>query len=62
MGRRQAELNSAAKQIGAHVIPVQGDVSVLSDVEHLFEAVKPHGPIDIVFANAGFTEAGLLSD
>lgn len=60
MGRRQKELDEAAKQIGQHVIPIQGDVSNLADIDRLYETIKPYGPIDIVFANAGFMEASSL--
>lgn len=53
-GRRQAELDKAAQQVGAGVTPVQGDVTRLEDLDRLFETVrKGHGHLDILFANAG---------
>ena len=53
-GRRQSELNAAVRQIGKNVTAVQGDVSQLADLDHLYATVKQqHGHIDIVFANAG---------
>jgi NAD(P)-dependent dehydrogenase (short-subunit alcohol dehydrogenase family) len=61
MGRRKDELEKAVKEIGEHVIPVQGDVSKLEDLDRLFSTIQPYSPIDIVFANAGFTEASTLA-
>lgn len=57
MGRRKKELDEAVAAIGQHVIPVQGDVSNIGDLERLYKTVEPYSPIDIVFANAGFTES-----
>ncbi len=57
-GRRQAELNEAAAEIGSNVTAVQGDVSNLEDLDRLYQEVKAKkGKIDIVFANAGIAEA-----
>jgi NAD(P)-dependent dehydrogenase (short-subunit alcohol dehydrogenase family) len=56
-GRRQAELNEAAAEIGSNVTAVQGDVSNLEDLDRLYQVVKAKkGKIDIVFANAGIVE------
>lgn len=56
-GRRQAELDAAVKKIGYNVTGVQGDVSKLSDLDHLYETIKRQkGHLDIVFANAGIGE------
>jgi NAD(P)-dependent dehydrogenase (short-subunit alcohol dehydrogenase family) len=56
-GRRQRELDAAAKQIGQNVTAVQGDVSKLTDLDRLYAAVKQQqGRIDILFANAGVLE------
>jgi len=53
-GRRQSELDSAVKLIGDNVTGIQGDVSNLTDLDRLFEAVKQEkGHLDILFANAG---------
>ncbi|MFL6458486.1 MAG: glucose 1-dehydrogenase [Nitrososphaeraceae archaeon] len=61
-GRRQSELDSAAKQIGKNnVTGVQGDVSNLADLDRLYVAVKEQkGSIDILFANAGIAELAPL--
>lgn len=56
-GRRQSELDAAAKLIGRNVTAVQGDVSKLADLDRLFNTVrKEKGHIDVLFANAGLGE------
>jgi NAD(P)-dependent dehydrogenase (short-subunit alcohol dehydrogenase family) len=53
-GRREPELAAAVKEIGRNVTGVQGDVSNLGDLDHLFAQIKREkGKPDIVFANAG---------
>jgi len=53
-GRRKAELDVAAKEIGRNVTGVQGDVSNLADLDRLFDQIRREkGKLDIVFANAG---------
>jgi NAD(P)-dependent dehydrogenase (short-subunit alcohol dehydrogenase family) len=60
-GRRQAELDKAASQIGERVTPVKGDVSSLDDLDALYKKVATdRRKIDIVVANAGFVEWGYL--
>src|SRR5690349_8646702 len=65
-GRRQAELNAAAKQIGSNVTAVQGDVASPSDLDRLFAIIKEEkGRLDILFANAGgakFTTFGSVTE
>ena len=56
-GRRQSELDAAAKQIGPNVTAVQGDVSKLADLDRLYAEVKRQkGRVDVLFANAGILE------
>jgi NAD(P)-dependent dehydrogenase (short-subunit alcohol dehydrogenase family) len=56
-GRRQAELDKAAAEIGREVTTVQGDVASLADLDRLYARVKAEkGVIDILFANAGVVE------
>jgi NAD(P)-dependent dehydrogenase (short-subunit alcohol dehydrogenase family) len=56
-GRRQAELDAAAKEIGKNFTGVQGDVSNIADLDRLYATVKEKkGHLDIVFANAGVAE------
>ncbi len=53
-GRRDPELARAVKEIGRNVTGVQGDVSNLGDLDHLFAQIKREkSRLDIVFANAG---------
>ncbi len=60
-GRRQSELDLAARQIGKNVTGVQGDVSKLADLDRLYATVKQEkGQIDILFANAGAGEIAAL--
>jgi NAD(P)-dependent dehydrogenase (short-subunit alcohol dehydrogenase family) len=56
-GRRQKELDEAAKAIGKNVTAVQGDVANLADLDRRYATVKEkHGRVDVVFANAGAGE------
>jgi NAD(P)-dependent dehydrogenase (short-subunit alcohol dehydrogenase family) len=56
-GRRQAELDKAAKEIGKNVVAVRCDVSKLEDLDRLYEEVAAKkGKIDIIFANVGMVE------
>ncbi|WP_428395651.1 SDR family NAD(P)-dependent oxidoreductase [Lichenicoccus sp.] len=53
-GRRLAELDSAASEIGGTVRAVQGDVSNLADLDRLYDIIRAEaGMIDVLFANAG---------
>ena len=53
-GRRQAELDKAAKEIGPNAFPVQGDIAKMADLDRLYATVeREKGKIDILFANAG---------
>lgn len=52
-GRRETELEKAAKEIGRNVTPVQGDVAKLEDLDRLYDVVeREKGRVDIIFANA----------
>ena len=53
-GRRQAQLDSAVKEIGKNVTGVQGDAGNLADLDRLYDTVKSKkGHLDILFASAG---------
>jgi NAD(P)-dependent dehydrogenase (short-subunit alcohol dehydrogenase family) len=53
-GRREAELDAAARAIGKNVAGVPGDVSNLADLDRLFARIKQDkGRLDVLFANAG---------
>src|SRR5260370_29191010 len=60
-GRRQKELDEAVKAIGSEVAGVRGDVSKLSDLDHLYETVKAKGKIDVMVANARIAEFAPLA-
>jgi NAD(P)-dependent dehydrogenase (short-subunit alcohol dehydrogenase family) len=52
-GRREAELEAAAKDIGS-ATAVRGDVSNPADLDRLYDAVRARGRgLDVLFANAG---------
>lgn len=59
-GRHRKQLDTAVEEVGHHVFGVQGDVANLADLDRLYETVGAHGPIDIVFANAGLAEMAPL--
>src|SRR5690348_17152807 len=62
-GRKKAELDSAAQEIGGDILAVQGDVSKLGDLEHLFQtAHKVFGKSDVLFVSAGIFKLGGLND
>ena len=62
-GRRQTELDKAAKAIGSNVKAVRADASNLADLDRLFAQIKQEkGRLDIVFANAGQAKFVPLSD
>ena len=65
-GRRQAELDLAAKELGSGALGVQGDVSNLDDLDRLYQIIRErYGRLDILFANAGggaFAPLGEISE
>jgi len=53
-GRRQAQLDTAVKELGASSRAVAGSVTDPADLDRLYAQVKAErGSVDIVFANAG---------
>ena len=53
-GRRQTELDLAAKLMSGHVTAVKADASNLDDLDKLFAQIKREkGRLDVVYANAG---------
>lgn len=56
-GRRQAELDAAVHQLGNQSFGIQGDVSVLADLDRVIATIKSQkGRLDVLFANAGIAE------
>jgi NAD(P)-dependent dehydrogenase (short-subunit alcohol dehydrogenase family) len=62
-GRRKAELEAAVEQVGSRAIGIRSDVSELDDLDRLFaEITERSGRLDIVVANAGVGDFGLLGE
>src|SRR5712675_2696820 len=62
-GRRQQELDTAAKETGRNVTAVQSDVSKMDDLDRLFSQIKREkGKLDILFANAGIAQYAALGE
>ena len=62
-GRRQAQLGSAAAQLGPRAVPVPGDVGKPADLDRLYTEVAAAGRgLDIVVANAGSTRVARLGE
>jgi NAD(P)-dependent dehydrogenase (short-subunit alcohol dehydrogenase family) len=62
-GRRQAELDKAAAEIGSNAEPVRADSSNLADLDRLYDVVKTKaGHLDILFVNAGGGEFAALGE
>ena len=56
-GRRQAQLDEAARLIGRNVTAVRADAANLDDLDRVAAAVREEkGGVDIIVSNAGFTE------
>jgi NAD(P)-dependent dehydrogenase (short-subunit alcohol dehydrogenase family) len=62
-GRRQAEVDSAAKELGPRAVAVPGDVGSPPDLDRLYAEVGALGAgLDIVVANAGVTRVARLGE
>lgn len=62
-GRRQAEVDSAAKELGPRAVAVPGDVGSPPDLDRLYAEVGTAGAgLDIVVANAGVTRVARLGE
>lgn len=56
-GRRQAQLDEAARMIGHSVTAIQADAANLDDLDRVAETVKAEkSVVDIIVSNAGYTE------
>ena len=54
MGRDAETVRAAVQQLGDAAIGVQGDVTNMGDLDHLFDTVREKfGSIDLLFVNAG---------
>jgi len=62
-GRRQSELDKAVAEVGQNARAVQGDVTQIADLDRLFDQVRQEkGRVDVLFANAGRADLGLLEE
>ena len=62
-GRRQAQLDAAAAELGSQAVAVRCDVASLSDLDALYEVVSRRaGRIDVLVANAGGAAPAVLGD
>lgn len=62
-GRRQGELDKAAKLIGRNVTAVQGDVQDLEQLDRLYAKVdRENGKIDVLVASSGFIDPQALTE
>ncbi|WP_459994199.1 SDR family NAD(P)-dependent oxidoreductase, partial [Mycobacterium avium] len=62
-GRRQRELEDAARQLGPRATAVRGDVGAPRDLDRLYGEVAAAGAgLDIVMANAGTTRVARLGE
>ena len=56
-GRRQAQLDEAAKRIGRNVTAIQADAASLDDLDHVAAVVRNEkGVVDIIVSNAALVE------
>jgi len=62
-GRRQTELDTAAKELGPRAVAVRGDVGNPHDLDRLYAEVGAAGKgLDVVVANAGATRVARLGE
>jgi NAD(P)-dependent dehydrogenase (short-subunit alcohol dehydrogenase family) len=56
-GRRQGQLDAAAKLIGRNITAIRADAANLDDLDRVAPAVRDErGVVDIIVANAGLVE------
>src|SRR5437016_2726667 len=62
-GRRQSELDKAVASIGGSAAAIQGDASILADLDRIYATIKAQaGRIDVLAANAGVYEFGRFGE
>ena len=62
-GRRQAQLDAAAAELGPQAVAVRCDVGVLAELDAFYEVVAQRsGRIDVLVANAGHGEPAVLGE
>ena len=62
-GRRQAQLDAAAAELGPQAVGVRCDVGNLAELDALYEVITQQaGRIDVLVANAGHGDPAVLGD
>lgn len=62
-GRRQAQLDAAAAELGPHAVGVRCDVGNLAELDALYEVIRQRsGRVDVLVANAGVGLPAVLGD
>ena len=62
-GRRQAQLDAAAAELGPQAVGVRCDVGSLADLDALYEVIRQRsGRIDVLVANAGGAVPAVLGN
>jgi NAD(P)-dependent dehydrogenase (short-subunit alcohol dehydrogenase family) len=62
-GRRLAELEKAVASISGKATAIEGDVSDLASLDHIFSRIRAEvGHLDVLAANAGFYEFGKFGE
>jgi NAD(P)-dependent dehydrogenase (short-subunit alcohol dehydrogenase family) len=62
-GRRQAQIDAAATELGPQAVGVRCDVGNLSELDALYEVIRQRsGGIDVLVANAGGAVPAVLGD
>lgn len=62
-GRRQAELDKAATELGSNAMAIRGDASSLADIDRIYEIVRLHtDQIHVLLVNAGLYEFAKLGE
>lgn len=63
VGRNQETLDRSAAQLGADFIPINADVTRMTDLDRVFkETADRFGKIDVIVANAGAGTIGTVAD
>ena len=63
VGRRQAELDKSIKLLGENAQAIQGDVTIMEDLDRLYEAIQERaGRLDVLVANSGMADTLSLGD
>jgi NAD(P)-dependent dehydrogenase (short-subunit alcohol dehydrogenase family) len=63
VGRDQAALDKAVKELGTSAFGIRADVSKPADIEAMYKAFRAkHEKLDVLFANAGVVKLGAVAE